>query len=44
VAALLGVPEGTVKSRLRLARRAFRAAAERRGVSLMSLVEEDADV
>ncbi len=43
VAALLGVPEGTVKSRLRLAREAFRAAAERRGVTLMLLVEEDAD-
>jgi RNA polymerase sigma-70 factor (ECF subfamily) len=33
VAALLAVPEGTVKSRLRLARVAFRAAAERVGLT-----------
>jgi RNA polymerase sigma factor (sigma-70 family) len=43
VAALLGVPTGTVKSRLRLAREAFRARAARRGVTLMLLVEEPED-
>lgn len=40
VATLLGVPEGTVKSRLRLARAAFRAESERRGVTLVQLVDE----
>jgi RNA polymerase sigma-70 factor (ECF subfamily) len=43
VAELLGIPEGTVKSRWRLAGEAFRAAAERRGVTLMLLVEEEED-
>lgn len=43
VAVLLEVPEGTVKSRLRLAREAFRAEAQRRGVSLVLLVEEAHD-
>jgi RNA polymerase sigma-70 factor (ECF subfamily) len=40
VAALLGLPEGTVKSRLRLARAAFRAEAERRGVTFLAVVED----
>jgi RNA polymerase sigma-70 factor (ECF subfamily) len=40
VAVLLGVPEGTVKSRLRLAREAFRAEARRRGVTVVLLLEE----
>jgi RNA polymerase sigma-70 factor (ECF subfamily) len=44
VAELLGVPEGTVKSRLRLAREAFRAQAERRGVTLVLLLEDPDDV
>lgn len=34
VAAMLGVPEGTLKSRLRLARAAFRRAAPRHGLDV----------
>jgi RNA polymerase sigma-70 factor (ECF subfamily) len=34
IAVLLGVPEGTVKSRLRLAREAFRRVARRRGLDV----------
>lgn len=44
VAALLDLPEGTVRSRLRLARRAFRMAAEAAGINLELMVEELADV
>lgn len=43
VADLIGVPAGTVKSRLRLAREAFRAEAERRGLSVVLLLEEPSD-
>jgi RNA polymerase sigma-70 factor (ECF subfamily) len=43
VAALLGVPEGTVRSRTRLARAAFKAEAQRRGLSLSNMLEEPAD-
>ena len=44
VARILGIPEGTVKSRVRLAREAFRVEAARRGVPFVQLLEEDADV
>lgn len=43
VAALLGVPEGTVRSRLRLARDAFRAEAGRVGLGLVHLMEDPDD-
>lgn len=43
VAELLGVPVGTVKSRLRLAREAFRVEAERRGLTVVLLLEEPFD-
>lgn len=43
VAAILGVPEGTVRSRCRLARAAFRAEAARRGVDLTGLAEDPDD-
>lgn len=39
VATLTGVPAGTVKSRLRLARAAFQAEAKRQGVGFLNLVE-----
>ena len=38
VAEILGIPEGTVKSRLRLARAAFRAESERQGLSFVQLL------
>lgn len=38
VAAILGIPEGTVKSRLRLARAAFRAESERLGLPFVQLL------
>ena len=41
VAAILNLPEGTVKSRLRLAREAFRAEAERQGVAFLQLMGGD---
>ncbi len=43
VAELLGIPAGTVKSRLRLAREAFRVEAERRGLTVVLLLEEPFD-
>jgi RNA polymerase sigma-70 factor (ECF subfamily) len=43
VATLLGLPTGTVKSRLRLAREAFRAEAARRGITIVLLLEEPFD-
>lgn len=43
VALLLGVPEGTVRSRLRAARVAFREVAEGMGLDLMNLLEDSAD-
>jgi RNA polymerase sigma-70 factor (ECF subfamily) len=43
VAQLLAIPEGTVKSRLRLAREAFRAEAQRRGITFIVLVEDPED-
>ncbi|GDX78962.1 hypothetical protein LBMAG42_07730 [Deltaproteobacteria bacterium] len=43
VAGLLGVPEGTVRSRLRLARVAFRIEAERVGLGVVHLQEEGDD-
>ena len=42
VACLLGVPEGTVKSRLRLARAAFRHAAQGLGIHFVALEEDHA--
>lgn len=38
VAEILGIPEGTVKSRLRLAREAFRAESERLGLPFVQLL------
>lgn len=43
VAALLGVPEGTVRSRLRTARAAFRDTAATMGLDMTNLLEEAAD-
>ncbi len=43
VAEMLGVPEGTVRSRVRLARAAFKAEAERRGLSLSNILEDPND-
>jgi RNA polymerase sigma-70 factor (ECF subfamily) len=43
VAEILGIPEGTVRSRARLARAAFKAEAERRGLSLSNILEEPND-
>lgn len=40
VAALLGLPEGTVRSRLRLARAAFRDVAVKDGLGLLHVIEE----
>lgn len=42
-ALLLGVPEGTARSRLRAARQAFRAEADRIGVPFFDLVEDAPD-
>lgn len=42
-AELLGLPTGTLKSRLRLAREAFRVEAERRGLTVVLLLEEPFD-
>lgn len=44
VATLIGVPEGTVRSRLRLARAAFREQADRLGLGPVHLAEEGYDV
>ncbi len=41
VGLLLGVPTGTVKSRLRLAKEAFRAVAVRRGVQDLAVGASD---
>jgi RNA polymerase sigma-70 factor, ECF subfamily len=41
VAEILGLPEGTVKSRLRLARAAFRNQAEKQGLTFAALLGED---
>lgn len=43
VAGLLGVPEGTVRSRLRLAREAFRTEAATVGLGLVHLMEDPDD-
>jgi RNA polymerase sigma-70 factor (ECF subfamily) len=43
VAALMGVPEGTVRSRLRLARAAFRIEADRIGLGVQHLTEDILD-
>lgn len=43
VAAFLGLPEGTVRSRLRLARESFRAEAGRVGLGVLHLVEDPDD-
>ena len=43
-AAILEIPSNTVKSRLRVARAAFRAEAERQGLHILHLLEEQEDV
>lgn len=43
VAAMMDVPEGTVRSRLRLARVAFRTEADRIGLGVLFLVEDPHD-
>lgn len=43
VAALLGIPEGTVRSRLRSARAAFRDEAATLGLGLLDLLEDTSD-
>lgn len=43
-ALILEIPIGTVKSRLRVARDAFRAEADRQGLTILHLLEEHEDV